>query len=275
MFDVTKAEIIDSVGRTSGEIDLVVYDQLTAAPCLNVTGERRVVKAESVTVTIEVKSRLDADTWRVEYDRLASLGALKRFFAPRPLLQTFASALPDWPESQRALDAGLSPLEDHMEIPAFVSAYFGFDGPSIAGIQSFVQTPGIDLVCVLGKYTVAKRRPGFDKMANGGEGGQPYIWAEGDDALGAFLVIIHALGRFRNSRDLVAPISRYYRPRAIEYSFFAIARAPSRSSRRSASHTRATTSARSVIGESPEWRSAAARPVPHGTNGDEVAVLVV
>ena len=43
MFGVTKGEIVDSDGRTTGEIDAVVYDQSTAA-CLSVTGVRRIVK---------------------------------------------------------------------------------------------------------------------------------------------------------------------------------------------------------------------------------------
>lgn len=64
-FGVTKAEVVDSYGATSGELDVVIYDQRVAS-CLSVLGERRIVRAEAVAVTIEVKSRFDPSTARAE-----------------------------------------------------------------------------------------------------------------------------------------------------------------------------------------------------------------
>ena len=58
-FGVTKAEVIDSMGHSSSEHDFVIYDQSTSS-CLHDMLNRRVIRVESLAVTTEVKTELDA-----------------------------------------------------------------------------------------------------------------------------------------------------------------------------------------------------------------------
>jgi hypothetical protein len=116
-----------------------------------------------------------------------------------------------WAQSESTLQGGLSTLDNFQDIPAIVSAYFGFDGPSENAVQSFIETPLLDAVCVLGKYTIAKKSVGYNKRANGTSDARGYLWGRGDDALGAFMQVIEdALGNFRNARALVQPSLCYY-----------------------------------------------------------------
>jgi hypothetical protein len=212
-FGVSKAEIVDSEGNTSGELDVVIFDQ-SVASSLSVLGERRVVRAEAVAVTIEVKSHFSPATWVEEHNRVQKgIGSLKRFYRPTPLLDVLKTFMP--PEasakSEQIFRDGISTLHDHEFIPAVVSAYFGFGGPSMDNVQSFIETPLLDAVCVLGKYTLAKKRVGFNKGANGTEDARGRVWGRGDDALGAFLQVIEmALANVLEARTLVHPSLRYY-----------------------------------------------------------------
>lgn len=214
-FGVTKAEVVDSCGATSGELDVVIYDQ-SVASCLSVLGERRVVRVESVVATIEVKSNFSPATWVEEHNRVRNgIGTLKRFFKPTPLLRLTQHFMDQaaWKNSEEALVAGIGALDDHQDIPAVVSAYFGFDGPSEKSVLPFIQTPLLDVVCVLGKYTIAKRRVGFDKAANGTDAARSWVWGRGDDALGAFLQVLEdALANALDARALVLPRQSYYVP---------------------------------------------------------------
>lgn|GEM_PF-4751187 len=214
-FGVAKAEVVDSLGNTSGELDAVIFDQ-SVASCLGVLGERRIVRVESVVATIEIKSNFSPATWVNEYARISNgIGRLKRFFRPTPLL-SLAHAFMDqtvWRASELALSEGISALDDHKDVPAIVSAYFGFDGPSEDSVQQFIETPLIDAVCVLGKYTFAKQRVGFEKQANGTAAARGYAWGRGDDALGAFLQVLEgALANALDARALVTPRQRYFVP---------------------------------------------------------------
>ncbi|WP_437907014.1 DUF6602 domain-containing protein [Sorangium sp. So ce327] len=214
-FGVSKAEVVDSNGGTSGELDIVIFEQ-SVASCLNVHGERRIVRAEAVAVTIEVKSNFQASGWAAEHGRVRhGIGSLRRYYRPAPLLDVLRAPMPpdSWVESEATFRSGLSTLEDHLGIPAVISAYFGFDGPSEEAIKSFIETPLLDAVCVLGKYTVAKKRPGFKKGANGTEDALGHVWGRGDDALGAFLQVIEvALSNVLAARAFVHPRLRYYLP---------------------------------------------------------------
>jgi hypothetical protein len=191
-FGVSKAEVVDSKGFTSGELDIVIYDQ-SVASCLNVLGERRIVRAEAVVATIEVKSQFSPSTWVDEHLRVRDgIGRLTRFYRPAPLLSVMKGFLPKevWAKSEEIFANGLSTLDDHQDIPAVVSAYFGFQGPSEDAVQPFIEGPLLDAVCVLGRYTIAKKKVGFNKRANGTEDTLGYIWGRGDDALGAFVQVL-------------------------------------------------------------------------------------
>lgn len=217
-FGVAKAEVVDCRGTTSGELDGVIYDQRVAS-CLSVLGERRVVRAEAVVVAIEIKSLFRAGTAEDEHDRILNgIGRLQRFYRPSALMRPLMWRLtPDHAaDAEDLFRNGLSTLDDHQNaaIPSVVSAFFGFDGPRLEDARAFVDTPLVDVLCVLGKYTVARKRVGFDKKANGTEEGRGYVWSEGDDALGAFLHVIEgALDRAIDTRQLVHPSpTAYYSP---------------------------------------------------------------
>jgi hypothetical protein len=211
-FGVTKAEVVDSNGLSSGELDAVIYDQ-SVTSCLNVVGERRIVRAEAVVATIEVKSAFSPSTWPEEQKRVEEgIGRLTRFYRPLPFLSMMQPDLRPEVEkkTEEVFKSGLSTLDDHYWIPAVVSAYFGYGGPDEDSqeLTSFIEAPLLDVVCVLGKYTIAKERVGFNKRANDAHG---YLWGRGDDALGAFMQVLeNALGRTHDSRVYVHPLARYY-----------------------------------------------------------------
>ena len=214
-FGASKAEVVDSNGASSGELDVVVFDQ-SVASSLYEAGGRRIVRVEAVAATVEVKSRLDPSTWLQESERVRDgIGQLRRYYRPGPLLAALGrSTSPNmWEPTERAFYEGISPLDDFQDIPAVVSAYFGFEGPAEERMQGFIETPLLDAVCVLGKYTIAKKRVGFNKRANGSADALGYVWGRGDDALGAFLQVIEtALGNVLDARALVFPAARYYAP---------------------------------------------------------------
>ncbi|HMR07273.1 MAG TPA: hypothetical protein PKA88_15930 [Polyangiaceae bacterium] len=93
-----EAEVVDSNGGTTGELDVVVFDQ-SVASCLTVLGERRIVRAEAVAVTVEVKSRFEPSTRAEEASRVRDgIGSLTRFYRPGPLLAALTRhAAPDDP----------------------------------------------------------------------------------------------------------------------------------------------------------------------------------
>ena len=215
-FGVSKAEVVDSNGHSSGEIDAVIYDQ-SVTSCLNVLGERRIIRVESVVATIEIKSDFSPSTALAEYQRVRDgIGTLTRFYRPTPFLLMMKGFLPSetWKESERVFEGGLSTLDDHQNIPAVGSAYFGYDGPNedSEGLAQFLGMPMLDVVCVLGKYTYAKKRVGFNKRGEDPEADRnPYRWGAGDDALGAFMQVLeNALGRTHDARAFVHPSARYY-----------------------------------------------------------------
>jgi len=214
-FGVSKAEVVDSNGLSSGEIDAVIYDQ-SVASCLNVLGERRIVRVESVVATIEVKSEFSPSTAQAEYQRVRDgIGTLTRFYRPTPMLDMVRIlSTPESPESQDIFRDGLSTLDDHKNIPAVVSAYFGYDGPNedSQGLSQFTQMNLLDVVCVLGKYTYAKKCVGFNKRGKDLVADRaPCRWGAGDDALGAFMQVLeNALGRTHDARAFVLPSARYY-----------------------------------------------------------------
>jgi hypothetical protein len=109
---------------------------------------------------------------------------LTRFYRPTPLLEMVRRlSAPEPPETKDVFRDGLSALDDHKDIPAVVSAYsayFGYDGPNedSPGLAQFTQMNLLDVVCVLGKYTYAKKRVGFNKRGKDPDGDrQPYRWA--------------------------------------------------------------------------------------------------
>jgi len=218
-FGVAKAEIVDRDGKTTPEHDAVVFDQRAAA-CLDVAEERRIVRVESVAMVVEVKSRLEVPQLRAESQRVEDgVGRLKRFFAPAPLLRVIRSGVPK--EVRESIDAmfaqGLGGRESNgdegEDAPAIASAYFAFDGPNDGSLPKPSEIPHIDLICVLGKYTVARQRQGF-RQRPGDACDDPVHWYQigtGDDALGAFLYKVEGLlTTHLTSRWLLEPSNTYY-----------------------------------------------------------------
>jgi hypothetical protein len=216
-FGVTKAEVVDCQGNSSGELDIVIFDQRVAS-CLSVLGERRVVRAEAVVMTIEVKSKFAPSTWHKEYLRVRNgIGRLTRFYRAAPLLTAMGGFMEEqaWAATETMFKTGLSTLDDNEDVPAVVSAFFGYKGPpaNSKAVKAFSQTPLLDVVCVLGQYTIAKKRVGFNKRANGTDDARGYVWGRDDDALGAFLEVVEGvLARALDARTLFQPAAVYYRP---------------------------------------------------------------
>lgn len=74
---VSEAFVIDSNGRRSDQIDLVIYDR-QYSPFLFKHRGARYIPAESVYAVFEVKQQLDAETLKYAVEKAASVRALER-----------------------------------------------------------------------------------------------------------------------------------------------------------------------------------------------------
>jgi len=204
-FGVAKAEIVDSRGGTTPEIDAVIYDQSVAA-CLDVDHHRRIIRAETVGVTVEVRTELSKAAIDEKEPSVIKLRTLRRFFLPAAPLKLVLK-MGKVAETVDMMRDGLPVGAAFQDVPAVMSALFAFEGPSIETAARYVQERAFDVICVLGKYTVAKELPGSQFPVSAG----PAEWGTGDDALGSFFIVIeHALQAFRSSRYWVWPQTTAY-----------------------------------------------------------------
>jgi len=105
-------------------------------------------------------------------------------------------------------EALLNAMLHHESIPEIPNFVFAFDGIAMdTAAEPWLQFPGIDVVCVLGKYTIAKENLGFPANPP-----KLCLWAEGDDAFGAFVFLIEkCLEQHLEALRWVAPNwQRYY-----------------------------------------------------------------
>jgi hypothetical protein len=208
-FGVAKGEVVDANGESSDELDAVVYDQ-TVSASLHDQGTRRVLRVDAVALVIEVRSHLEASSKDAEEQKiLAGMGKLRRYFQPLPILRMILQMNEDEKKrSEQMWEDGLPALDKYLDVPRVVHAFFGYDGPAIETISSFAHAPHVDIVCVNGKYTLAKEKPGFDPQDSGPDA---MLAGEGEDALGAFVEQVdQVLQRFRDARHFVAPGGNYY-----------------------------------------------------------------
>ena len=222
MFGVVKAEIADSNGRGTSEHDAVIYDQACAA-CLFAVGHRRVVRAESVAMAIEIKSHIDVSAVAQTVEAIqGGLKHITRFYKPQGalrLVETISSvknmrvsgAAESLVKTQSMLAEGLNALDGHEAIPPVVNMMFGYDGPSLETATAYMNTPFIDAICVLDKYTLVKRRLGVASTDDNLD-----VWGDEENALGALLCLIEGLlDKFRSTREWVRPdLMRYYNRRS-------------------------------------------------------------
>jgi len=76
-YGVSRGEILDSTGRTSRQIDVVIYDALHA-PLLQDTDASRVFPSECVYAAIELKTKLDARALEDAFLNISTAKALDR-----------------------------------------------------------------------------------------------------------------------------------------------------------------------------------------------------
>ncbi len=208
-FGVAKGEVVDANGESSDELDAVVFDQ-TVSASLHDQGTRRVLRVETVALVIEVRSHLEASSTDAEEEKITKrVGRLRRYYRALPFLQMILMANKQEKEkSEQIFKDGLLTLDTYQNVPRVVHAFFGYDGPKIETISRLADAPHVDIVCVNGKYTLAKERPGFDPPTS-----RPaaLLAGEGEDALAAFVEQIdQVLQRFRDARNYVTPGANYY-----------------------------------------------------------------
>ncbi len=206
-FGVVKGEIIDSVGKSTGEFDAIIYDQRTAAS-VTAVGDREAVRVEAAVATVEVKSNLSTDDLKELFAKQnKEILQLNRFYRATSTLRAMGRFTKSWTQTEKIFASGLNPLLHHESIPAVVSFVFAFEGPRKETVADYIQFPFVDVVTVLGKYTVAKPHLGFSANPPG----DPMLWAEGEDALGGFLFLVEeCLENYLEARDWVAPAWRRY-----------------------------------------------------------------
>lgn len=207
-FGVTKAEVVDSHDASSHEIDAVIYDQ-SVASCLNVQGQRRVVRVESVAAAIEVRSLLKAADAEKERLRLeGKLADLVRHYHPTPLLQL----LPSRKDKEgvaffNSFIRGIRARDFHRALPRILNVFFAYDGPDVDTASAFARESDADMVCVLGKYVLARPTLGYKPDHD-----DYIVWGTGDDALGAFLWQLETtLYKFREGAAFIYPGGAYFK----------------------------------------------------------------
>ncbi len=205
-FGVTKGEVIDSVGKTTGEYDAIIFDS-RVAPSIATEAGRQVVRVEAVVATVEVKSELKTEHLEKMFTRQnKEILQLNRFYNPTKALRPLLAWKKTADQTKQVLDEGINPMDHYESIPSIVSFVLGLSGPKMNTIERWLQFPGVDVVCVLGKYTAAKNPIGFASNPP-----DLVLWAEEEDALGAFLYLVEtALENHLEARTWVAPQWRRY-----------------------------------------------------------------
>jgi len=219
LFDITKGEVIDSDGRSTTELDAVIYDK-SVGSCVHDGSTRQVVRVESVALTVEVKSILKKEgaeeTERKLHDRLLQMQRYYRGTDQLALAQTAqelaARRMGREPTDLHApLAAGICALQSHQDIPCVVNVLFAFDGPANAETAaSYMHGTFIDAIFVLDKYTIVKKSIGQNTLNQ-----ELLLWSSGEDAVaGLFDVIEHVLYLFRRGTYWATPdMMRYSRER--------------------------------------------------------------
>ena len=216
-FGVDKAEIIDSYGESSREVDVVVFDQSVAAS-LHVMGQRRIVRVEAVAINIEVKTTFNRAAVDQTKEAVERLEGLRRIYEPSELMRVLQPTHPDLPEADnRAFGEGIRSTEilacdmpKATLVPQVVNCIFAYGGQGEdAALDALISTNLIDMVFVLGKYVVAREAAFYET----GEGTLSVVRAEGAGAMAAFLTLVErSLQKYRSSRTWVVPsFHRYYR----------------------------------------------------------------
>jgi len=78
-FDTCTGVVVDSEGRQSNQIDIIIYDKRLLPPIL-LTAEEGIVPCESTLATIEIKSKLTAEELRKSVVNARSVKALRPQF---------------------------------------------------------------------------------------------------------------------------------------------------------------------------------------------------
>lgn len=213
-FAVRKAEVVDSTGRSSGEIDAVIYDQRVGA-CVSLgAGDRAVLRVENVAATIEMKSTLKREHLDALFQDECGFAYLQRYYRAtsplRLLLDLGMRSAPDRSVAGRKfLEEGLPTWASFESVPTVARLVVALAGPSIDVAAHYAWLPHVDAVCVVGKYTIGKSKLGLHENPP-----EVVLWAEDEDSLGAFFHLIEtALERHLEAREWVTPDwRRYYAP---------------------------------------------------------------
>lgn len=185
-YGVTKGEIVDSDGRTSGQLDAIVYDRRTV-PCIESEHGLRVIRVESVAVTIELKTGLEGRHLdEIEAKGNQGVDELRRYFRVQRLIAARAEALAGDPGYARYLELGTDGVracesEREFDVPRVVCAVFALRGLSLESVAKRVRSGRVDAVCIPRSYTAAKRAPSYFA------GESALDTFVGDDALPRFL----------------------------------------------------------------------------------------
>lgn len=95
-YGVVKGELIDTKGRRSGQIDIVIFDSTRAAPFVRgVKHAQWTLPAEAVLSTIEVKSRLTKAEIEAAAASVSSLHALRPWGQPFSVITGYREELPE------------------------------------------------------------------------------------------------------------------------------------------------------------------------------------
>lgn len=206
-FHAAKGEIIDAHGNATPEIDCIIYDSSVCAVVSDTWSGRKLVRIESVVMTIQIRARLDiAYLKEMQKSHFHDTQDIRRYYRETLNLSLIRGGKRE-AQTKSILEHGVMMKWHEADIPQVVSCVLGYSAQfDIRGAWPYVNEVGTDYICVLDKFLIGSKNPGFPDNPM-----QPAIYETGADSFLAFLGVMElALEQYAFSRQWVLPEWRRY-----------------------------------------------------------------
>jgi hypothetical protein len=127
-FEAVKGEIVDCHGKTTGEMDLIIYDR-SVGSCVD-QGSRHLVRVESVAATVEIKSQLKLEHLAKAFKKgNKGLLQLLRYYDTTELRDVMGVLSKEGTEEVRTrFGSGINPFDCVDLIPGVPNFMLGYRG---------------------------------------------------------------------------------------------------------------------------------------------------
>ena len=210
-FRAAKGEIIDAAGNATPELDCIIYDSSVCAVVSDTWSGRKLVRAESVVMTIQIRASLDIDYLKKMQASHFGMVDMPRFYRETHNLKLIRGGRNE-EATARLLAMGAPMKWPEVDVPQVVSCVLGYSARfDLERAWPYLNEVGTDYICVLDQFLIGSRNPGFPDNPM-----QAQVFETGEDSFLAFLGVIElALEQYAYSRQWVLPDWRKYyeRPR--------------------------------------------------------------